>query len=93
METYFKIRTFFEFILPASVLGLIVLYTTYLVVINVFKSNLMEKFGYKYDRGLGMDVAYEFQPHWEKGHIRINAREIDRLKLSEIKTFIKSKEK
>lgn len=92
METYFKIKTFVEFIIPIIIFGLLIFFTLYFSMKSHFKYKLMERLGYKYDRGLGTNVAYEFQPHWVKGNIKINCRRIDSLKYSEIRKFVKSKE-
>lgn len=92
MEIYFKIKTFVEFVVPLVIVVLIVFWGLYAVTKSWFKSKLMERLGYKYDKALGRNVAYEFQSHWIKENVKINCREIDRLKYSKIKSYVKYKE-
>jgi uncharacterized membrane protein len=93
METYFKIKMFAEFVIPFFILGLVIIFFLYQSFKNRRKTKLMEKLGYEYKKGLGTKVAYEFQPHWVKGDIKINWRKVDSLKYSELKSFVESKEK
>jgi hypothetical protein len=92
METYFKIKTIIEFVVPLIIFTIFSFFFSYHLIISHFKSKLMVKLGYKYQRGLGTNVALEFQPRWEKGNIKINWRRIDSLKYSEIKGYVKSHE-
>lgn len=94
METYFKLKTFFEFGVPAIIFGFAAIFFTYEWIKSMFKAKLMERLGYKYNRRLGTanNIAYEFQPHWEKGRLAINCRHIDYMKYKKIKEYVKSKE-
>lgn len=92
LETYFKLKTIFTFVIPAVIIGLLIIGFLYAIMKSWRKSKLMERLGYTYNRRLGDNVALEFQPHWEKGKIEINCRKIDALKYKEIKEFVKSKE-
>lgn len=92
LETYFKLKTIFTFVVPAVIIGLLIIGFLYVMMKSWRKSKLMERLGYTYNRRLGSNVAYEFQPHWEKEKIAINCRKIDALKYKEIKTFVKTKE-
>jgi hypothetical protein len=92
METYFKIRTVLEYIVPLFILIAIVIYFSYGAIKTNLKFKLMNKLGYEYKRGLGTNVAHEFQPHWVKGHTKIHYRKIDNLKYREIRKYVESKE-
>ena len=93
METYFKIRTILDFVVPVILVGIIVFGIVYVLTKSWFKARLMKKLGYEYDRGIGGNVAYEYQPHWVKGDTRINCKQIDGRKYSKIKSFVQSKER
>lgn len=93
MEAYFKLRLILEFIVPLVLIGLVVISATYLLSKNWLKSKLMKKLEYTYDHGLGNNASYEFQPHWLKGKVRINCKEISGLKYSKIRNYVEQKER
>jgi hypothetical protein len=92
VETYFRIRTFIEFGVPIIIIAAVVLWILIALLYNEMKDRLMKKLGYEYKPGLDRNVAYEFQPHWVKGHIRIHWRQIDCRTLNEIKQYVQTKE-
>jgi hypothetical protein len=92
METYFKLKVFSEYILPVVIFGLIILYSIYRLMNSWLRDKLMERLGYKYDRGLGTNVALEYQPSWKKGKIKINYRRIESLSPFKLKKFVKKME-
>ena len=92
METYFKLRTILEFGVPALIFLLLIIWGLYATMKGWLKSKLMKRMGYEYKKGLGNNVAYEFQPHWIKGNIKINCREIDSLNYFGVSNYVKNKE-
>lgn len=92
MEAYFKFKLFMEAVIPATIILVIILCALYACLRNCFRVSLMTKLGYEYKRGLGTNVAYEFQPHWVKGNIKIHYRKIDNLKYREIKKYVAKQE-
>jgi hypothetical protein len=92
LETYFKIKIFVEFILPIIIIGLLLIFFIRGIVISSMKAKLMKKLGYEYKKGLGTNVALEFQSRWVKGNIKIYSRKVDALKYSKLKSFVKSNE-
>lgn len=92
MNLYFKLKVFSEYIVPVIIIGLILLYGLFAFMKSWLRNRLMKKLGYKYNRQLGTNVAYEFQPHWEKGKVKIHYRKIDALKYSQIKSYVRSRE-
>jgi hypothetical protein len=93
VETYFRIRTFLEFGVPIIIIAFVVAWILIALLYNEMKDRLMKKLGYEYKPGLGRNVAYEFQPHWVKGYVRIHWRQIDCRKLDEIKQYVLDKER
>jgi hypothetical protein len=92
METYFKIKLIAEFVIPFIILALFIIYFVKGIVILSMKNKLMEKAGYEYKKGLGTNVALEFQSRWVKGNIKIYSRKVDALSYLELKRFVKSQE-
>jgi hypothetical protein len=92
METYFKLKIFSEYIIPIIIVVLIITYALFGITKSWLRSRLMRKLGYRYEKGLGTNVSYEFQPHWKKGKTKIHYRKIESLKYFKIKEFVKSKE-
>jgi hypothetical protein len=92
METYFKLKLIAEFVIPFIILALFITFFVHGIIISMMKTRLMEKSGYEFKKGLGTNVALEFQSRWVKGNIKIYSRKVDTLKYSELKRFLKSNE-
>jgi hypothetical protein len=92
METYFKLKVISEYVIPVAIVLVIILIALFGFLKSWLKTKLMERLGYKYDRGLGTNVAYEFQSHWKKGNIKINYRKVDSLSYSQLKKYVKTME-
>ena len=93
METYFKWKLISEFIVPLMFLLSFILVSIYTYIKNQRKARLMKKLGYTYNYKGGPKAAYEFQPHWEKGNIKINCRRIERMEYVKIRDYVHSQEK
>lgn len=89
MELYFKLLTIIKFGVPLILLVAIIIFSVAIYFKANSKDKLMKKLGYTYYRGLGANVAYEFQPHWIKGEIKINCKKIDSRNKKEIKEYLK----
>jgi hypothetical protein len=92
VETYFKLRIFTEYVIPIIVVVLIFLFGFYKIIMSWLKSKLLQRFGYRYEKGLGTNVSLEFQSHWKKGKTKINYRRVESLGYLELRKFLKSEE-
>jgi hypothetical protein len=92
METYFKFKMITDYVIPILFfLGLLLVFL-YGIIKSHMKDKLMEKLGYTYDKGLGTNVALEFQSQWVKGNTRINYRRIRYMRYRDIKKYVKNQE-
>lgn len=82
---YFGIRVIFII----AVISLFVIYLIYVVSSTLIKDMYLKKKGFKYNKGLGMNVAVEFQPKYTKGEVSIRQKEVDRMSFMELRRRVK----
>jgi hypothetical protein len=92
VELYFGLKLT-GFILWMIVTIIVLIYLVYRAIIDNIKHKMMIKADYTYHKGLGQNVAYDFQPSYERGYIKIRAREIYSKSFSKLRKWIKDNNK
>lgn len=68
-----------------------ILYLIYAISSFYIKDLILRKNGFEYHKGLGTNVAAEFQSRYTKGSFTIRQKEVDRISLLELRRRIKGK--
>lgn len=85
ISSYFKLKIIAGIILVTIVLIALI----YAVVSVCIKDWILKTNGFKYDKGLGTNVAVEFQSRYVRGNKYIRYKEVDRMSLIELTRRIK----
>ena len=89
METYFKLKLFFEFGVPGILILLFILWAVYKVVSESRKENILMRRGFHAEEYL--DFGNNHCTRYKKNDIIIEGRIVESMKIKELKQLIKEK--
>ena len=89
METYFKLKLFFEFGVPGILILLFILWVVYKVISESMKENILMNRGFHAEEYL--DFGNNHRTRYKKNDIIIEGRTVESMNIKELKHLIKEK--